>query len=164
MRQDESVKAHGVQTASPERKQTGWWAPLITPIGLALLGCLVLGFALRVWGVRFGLPQLYYWDEPTVVNRAMRFGTGDLNPHYFYYPALYMYVLFAATGVFFVAGRATGAFGSATDFAKTYFVEPTGVYMAARVTTALSTSWANATSTQPSAWWRHCCWRCPHCT
>ncbi len=126
-----------MQAASREQKRTGWRVPRITRIGAALLGCLVLALALRVWGVGFGLPQLYYWDEPTVVNRAMRFGTGDLNPHYFYYPTLYMYVLFAATGVFFVAGRVTGAFGSAQEFAKAYFVEPTGVYMAARVTTVL---------------------------
>lgn len=103
----------------------------------ALLACLVVALGLRVWGVRFGLPELYYWDEPTVVNRAMRFGTGDFNPHYFYYPALYMYVLFAASGGYFVFGKVFGIHAGATDFAKQYFIDPSGVYVTARLTTAL---------------------------
>jgi 4-amino-4-deoxy-L-arabinose transferase-like glycosyltransferase len=103
----------------------------------ALLACLILALALRVWGLRFGLPELYYWDEPTVVNRAMRFGTGDLNPHYFYYPALYMYVLFGASGGYFVFGKLLGIHAGATEFAKQYFVDPSGVYVTARLTTAL---------------------------
>jgi hypothetical protein len=96
-----------------------------------------LALALRVWGLRFGLPELYYWDEPTVVNRAMRFGTGDLNPHYFYYPALYMYVLFGASGGYFVFGKLFGIHAGATEFAKQYFIDPSGVYVTARLTTAL---------------------------
>jgi len=104
-------------------------------IGLA--ACLLLAFALRVYGVNFGLPHTYYWDEPTVVNRAVRFGSGDLNPHFFYYPAFYMYVLFLASGLYFVLGRLTGHFHSVQDFAVEYFVDPTGVYLTARITTAL---------------------------
>jgi len=103
----------------------------------AVAAVLVVALWLRVYGVTFGLPNLYYWDEPTVVNRAMRFGTGDLNPHDFYYPALYMYVLFAASGVYFVAGRLLGTFHGAQEFALRFFVDPTGVYLTARITTAL---------------------------
>jgi 4-amino-4-deoxy-L-arabinose transferase-like glycosyltransferase len=104
---------------------------------LLLAGVLLVSLALRVYGVGFGLPDLYYWDEPTVVNRAVRFGSGDLNPHYFYYPAFYKYVLFAVTGVYYVGGRLLGAFQGAEDFAAGYFTDPTGVYVAARLMTAL---------------------------
>ena len=79
-------------------------------IRVSLIGILLLAFFVRVWGNKFGLPQLYYWDEPTVVNRAIRFGSGDLNPHFFYYPALYMYVLFIVSGGYFVFGKLTGRF------------------------------------------------------
>jgi Dolichyl-phosphate-mannose-protein mannosyltransferase len=106
--------------------------------GGAILVVLVLvAFALRVWGVNFGLPYLYYWDEPTVVKRAVRFGGGDLNPHFFFYPALYMYVLCGVSGLYYGAARLTGHLASVQDFAVEFFTSPRGVYMCARVTTAL---------------------------
>ena len=101
-----------------------------------LLLCLLAAFFLRVYGVRFGLPYEYYWDEPTIVNRAVRFGSGDLNPHFFYYPAFYMYVLFVASGLTFVFGRLTGHYHNVQDFAAEYFLDPSRVYMTARFTTA----------------------------
>jgi 4-amino-4-deoxy-L-arabinose transferase-like glycosyltransferase len=103
----------------------------------SLMACSAAAFALRIYGVNFGLPYLYYWDEPTVMNRAVRFGSGDFNPHFFYYPALYMYVLFVVSGLYFAAGRLTGHLHSAQDFAAEYFITPTGVYTAARAATAL---------------------------
>jgi hypothetical protein len=105
---------------------------------VAVLAAIVLAaFAVRTYGVNLGLPFLYYWDEPTVVNRAVRFGSGDLNPHFFYYPALYMYVLFGACGLYYVGGRLLGQFTSSQDFAVDYFVRPSGVYTCARITTAI---------------------------
>ena len=44
--------------------------PVVT---LSLAAIVLAAFALRAYGVGFGLPHLYYWDEPTVVNRAVRF-------------------------------------------------------------------------------------------
>lgn len=101
-----------------------------------LVSILLLAFLIRIYGINFGLPNLYYWDEPTVVNRAVRFGSGDLNPHFFSYPALYMYVLFVLTGGVFLLGRATGHYHSAQDFAVEYVLDPSRVYLAARLLTA----------------------------
>lgn len=106
-------------------------------VWISMIGLLALAFVLRVYGANFGLPNLYYWDEPTVVQRAIRFGSGDLNPHFFYYPALYMYVLFAVSGFYFVFGKLTGHFGGVQDFAAEFFIDPSGVYLWARVATAL---------------------------
>ena len=103
---------------------------------LALLFVLLLAFIVRVYGIKFGLPYLYYWDEPTVVNRAVRFGSGDLNPHFYSYPAFYMYVLFVVTGFTFVFGRVTGHYHSVQDFGAEYFLDPTRVYLSARLATA----------------------------
>jgi putative flippase GtrA/4-amino-4-deoxy-L-arabinose transferase-like glycosyltransferase len=107
------------------------------PLAVTVLFLLAFALALRVYGIGFGLPQLYYWDEPAVVNRAVRFGSGDFNPHFFYYPALYMYVEFVVSGLYFMSQLLTGRLATVEDFAVQYFVDPTGVYLAARLTTAL---------------------------
>jgi 4-amino-4-deoxy-L-arabinose transferase-like glycosyltransferase len=104
-------------------------------IGLAIL--LVGALIFRLYGITFGLPHLYYWDEPTVVRRAIRFGSGDLNPHFFYYPALYMYVTAAVSGMVFVVGVLIGQFSGVQDFGSQFFVDPTAIYLAARAVTAL---------------------------
>ena len=62
--------------------------------------------------LRFGLPDLLYGDESSLVNHALGFGKGDLNPHWFEYPSLQMYVLFAIYALVFAAGRLTGAWQS----------------------------------------------------
>jgi 4-amino-4-deoxy-L-arabinose transferase-like glycosyltransferase len=59
-----------------------------------ILGCiLILGFAIRLYGNNFGLPMRLHPDEPFLVDSAYRMvQTGDLNPHWFYYPSLLMYI------------------------------------------------------------------------
>lgn len=94
-------------------------------------------FALRVAGNGFGLPDELNVDEAHFVPRAIRFGTGDLNPHFFLYPTLYMYMLFAAYAIYFVFGRVTGVFPSAEAFAIQYFDDPTAFYLIGRTMTAL---------------------------
>jgi hypothetical protein len=97
----------------------------------------VLAFGVRAYGINFGLPHVYYWDEPIVVNRAIRFGSGDLNPDFSWYGAFYMYVIFIVTGIYFVLGFLIGQFKSVQDFGAQYFVDPTGVYLVARLTTVV---------------------------
>lgn len=104
---------------------------------LVLSVSLVLAFVLRVWGANFGLPHLYAWDEPQVVTRAMRFASGDLNPHFFFYPALYMYILFLVNGLYFGVAYLIGVYHSAGEFAATLFMDPTNVYLVSRITTAV---------------------------
>lgn len=54
---------------------------------------LVIGFILRTYGNNFGLPMLFHPDEPTLINRAINIiETGDLNPHFFNYPSLLIYI------------------------------------------------------------------------
>src|SRR3954454_13121918 len=49
--------------------------------------------ALRVWGVANALPYVQHADEPKVVDAAVHMvKTGDLNPHWFLYPSLLMYL------------------------------------------------------------------------
>ncbi len=100
-------------------------------IWLFLIASLALG--LRLWGIWFGLPNLYHADEPIVVNHAMAFGVGDFNPHFFKIPPLVSYLLFGVYGLFFVVGKVLGFFPTAGDFALRFVQNPTPFYLLARI-------------------------------
>src|SRR5262249_29180766 len=96
---------------------------------LALLFILVVGLALRIWSASSGLRDLYHRDEPRIVERAVRFHQGDLNPRFFNWPSLYMYLLAGVYGVVFggAADGVAGAFGR----------DPALFYLVSRLVTAL---------------------------
>jgi len=102
---------------------------------LALGAVLVLALALRLWGLRYGLPWLFYFhDEPQIVLRALRFGTGDLNPHFFIWPGiLLLYGAFLAYGGWFALGRLAGWWSGKAGFAAAYFRDPSAFYLLARL-------------------------------
>ena len=82
-----------------------------------------------MWSVSYGLPDLYHPDEPRIVERAVRFHQGDLNPRFFNWPSLYMYVVAGVYGV---------VFGWSPDgVAGTFARNPGQFYVVARVLTAL---------------------------
>ncbi len=102
-------------------------------ITLALTAILLLGFALRIWGISFGLPDLYHADEPIVVNHALAYGSGDLHPHFFRIPPLTSYLLFLFYGLFFLAGKLSGVFYAPSDFERLFYSDPTAFYWIGRV-------------------------------
>ncbi|MFH1539510.1 MAG: glycosyltransferase family 39 protein [bacterium] len=106
------------------------------PLKFVLVVALIAGAALRFYGVDWGLPAELHIDETHFVPRAIKFGTGDLNPHFFLYPTLYMYMLFAAYAAYFVAGMVFGVFQGASDFAMQYFLDPSAFYIIGRSMTA----------------------------
>ncbi|MCL4486891.1 MAG: glycosyltransferase family 39 protein [Chloroflexi bacterium] len=81
-----------------------------------LLACVVLlGLALRMWGIDYGLPYTYGPDEPTYVTITLQmFRTGDLNPHWWYYPSLMFYLNAGAYIVYFLVGRLLGVLSYAS--------------------------------------------------
>src|SRR4051812_27292081 len=95
-----------------------------------------LGLALRLIGAAYGLPAIYNQDEVAIMNRAMALSQ-DLNPHNFLYPTLYFYTLFAWETLFFAAGRVFGLFPSLAAFQREFFVDPSRIYLAGRILTAL---------------------------
>jgi hypothetical protein len=97
-----------------------------------------IGLTLRLVGLRYGLPAVYNPDEVAIVSRALAFAKGDPNPHNFLYPTLYFYVLFAWVGLAAVWSTITGAVASFGDFQRQFFVDPTRVYVAARLLSALA--------------------------
>ena len=76
---------------------------------------MVLGFLLRVWGIKYGLPYLYHPDEPLTQNALSMLKTNDLNPHFFGYGSLFFYINAIAYWVYYLLGRMVGLFTSVTD-------------------------------------------------
>lgn len=99
---------------------------------------LAAALAIRLLGIKWGLPYVFYPDEAVIVNHAVAFGTGDLNPHYFIYPSLYMYIMFVIYGLIYTGGWLTGFFSSTTDFARLFFNDVTLFYLPGRLIAALS--------------------------
>ena len=90
---------------------------------------LALTLALRLWGVKQGLPYSYNSDEAThFVPRAIAFFSHDLNPRYFLNPPAYSYLLHIIFELWFGSGDAVR---------RAYAADPTGVFVVARVVAAL---------------------------
>jgi len=89
---------------------------------------------IRLRGVTWGLPYLYDPDEHFLVDPAVRFvTTGDLNPHWFVYPAsTVMYTLGLAFFVYWVVGHFVGWFPDLQSFGALFWTNPTSFYLIAR--------------------------------
>lgn len=95
-----------------------------------LAAVLVGGLALRLWGVRQGLPYAYNADEADhfVPHAIEMFEKGTLNPHYFANPPAFTYVLHFLFAV---------AYGGASGAEHAFAVHPEAVYTLARVAAAV---------------------------
>ena len=96
----------------------------------ALAFILQLAFVLRLMGIRFGL---YHPDEHLIVNHALTFGTGDLNPHMFYFPTFFLYLLFFVYGLFYLIGHVFGYFQNTDGFLNYYLSSPQVFYVIGRM-------------------------------
>ena len=97
---------------------------------LALVAICALALGLRLLGISYGLPAIYNPDETPILNRALTFAKGDLNPHNFVYPTLYFYLVFAWEGLFFVTARAVGLYDSLAAFQREFFIDPSRHFLA----------------------------------
>jgi 4-amino-4-deoxy-L-arabinose transferase-like glycosyltransferase len=97
----------------------------------------VIALALRVWGIGFGLPQLYHPDEPAHVLQALAIARGLPNGVTFANPPLYKYLLFAEYVVTYGIGWLTHLYSSPQDFVNRFRADPTLLYLIGRVTSAL---------------------------
>lgn len=96
---------------------------------LAVAGLLAGALALRLWGIKWGLPFTYNLDERRhFVPTAVGYFSGDLNPHYQLNPPGYSYVTAAVYALWFHSADAVRA---------TYANDPTEAFLVARVTSAV---------------------------
>ena len=89
---------------------------------------------IRLCGVEFGLPNIYHADETIVVNHALAYGTGDLNPHFFRIPPLISYIIFFEYGIYYLLGTIFGFFSSIVDFQNLFLEDPTSFFLIGRIT------------------------------
>ena len=80
---------------------------------LGLVLALLAAGLLRFWALPHGVPFSVQVDEPEVMVRAVRMmKSGDLNPHFFDYPTLYMYLQALVATARFLAGAMRGEWAS----------------------------------------------------
>ena len=96
--------------------------------------------ALRIYGIDWGLPEIY--EEAVPLTKAWKmwgWGEGnelDLNPHFFNYPTLVLYTQFIGQGLLYLGMRVAGAVGSVFDFQVLYIIDKTPFVLLARLITA----------------------------
>jgi hypothetical protein len=96
---------------------------------------------LRLNAVGLGHPFLTFQpDEDANALRAMRLAHGELNPLYFYYPALLWYLLAAVYRLAFWLGRELGLLSSWNEFMEFYRSDPTLFYAGRLLSVALGTA------------------------
>ncbi len=101
--------------------------------GLAALA--IAGFALRTVGRDFGLPLIPHPDEPGVLAVAARMlRDGTLDPDWFIYPTLYLYLILPLMGLSYISARSAGLVGDLTTISH---LEP-GFLLAARTVSAVA--------------------------
>ena len=114
----------------------GTWAAIRRRVrarpDLLLLGVLfTTALALRVWGTGFGLPVITHPDEPDATGLALRMlRDGRLDPRWFYYPTLYMYLLMPLFALRYVSLRGQGLVG---PLRQLHDLEPAFYLLARRV-------------------------------
>lgn len=95
----------------------------LTPGRLALAAILGGGLAIRLYGLRHGLPFIYHSDESQHFTRyAVEMFDGGLNPHYFQNPTDFTYLVHFAL-------RLRGF----DDIATQYLVDPSDIYETGRL-------------------------------
>jgi Dolichyl-phosphate-mannose-protein mannosyltransferase len=99
---------------------------------LALSAIVALALVLRLIGLRYGLPAVYNPDEVAIMNRALSFARGTLNPQNFLYPTFFFYVLFAWVGAYLGFIYVTGRVASIEALKRLLFTDPTAIYTAGR--------------------------------
>ena len=102
-------------------------------ISLGIITAIAL--ALRLWGIRFGLPYTYHIDEPFFISGALNLGTGIVGKQDAV-PGL-VNILFGEYGTFYVVGRMLKLFSSLSSFEQFYRSDPTAFYLLGRLTSAL---------------------------
>jgi hypothetical protein len=120
-RADGGARAFGVTAPA--------WRWLLAAVVLAAL-------VLRLPGLDAG-PGYANHDERIYVPKSIRYGGGDLNPHWFDNPPLMSYLMFVGQGVRYAAGRLSGTFASAADFRADFAADASAAFLTGRIVVVL---------------------------
>ena len=90
-------------------------------VAAALILILAVAFAVRLWGISFGLPHTEARpDERAIIDVTREFLSGNFTPYFFDYPWLYMWVLSALYLGYSVWGIIVGSFHSLAEFVASW--------------------------------------------
>jgi 4-amino-4-deoxy-L-arabinose transferase-like glycosyltransferase len=107
----------------------------------AIAALIVLAaFTMRVWGLRGGLPYVDHPDEPNPINYVVQMlRTGDLNPHFFQKPSLYVYMLLGVLSLHYRLGVQSGLYTGIDQMTVTTHIYTTvpGFFVWGRVLTVV---------------------------
>ena len=105
---------------------------------LLLRALVAFALAVRLWGLKFGLPVVYARpDELLLIGVVVEFFRGDPNPHFFEYPTLYLYVLAGVYCLFYARWMLAGWVRNSAAFAASFKVSFVPFFLAARATAAV---------------------------
>lgn len=90
-----------------------------------LWAIVIAGVLLRFWGIGFGLPYVYHPDEHNLTYHAFEAGANRLNPGWFEYPSLMMYLLGGLYLVYAGILSASGQIQSISELWTLYQNDPT---------------------------------------
>lgn len=77
---------------------------------------IIISIGFRVWGVHYDLPYIYHPDEPVSIEISQNmFVTGDLNPHFFGYSSLPLYINALAYFPYYYFGKLVNVFQTRND-------------------------------------------------
>jgi hypothetical protein len=102
----------------------------------ALTATVALALGLRLWGIQFGLPYLYHYDENFYVTDGLEVGAGKFSAPP-YTATGFSNLLFLEYATVYVIGKVTGLFTTAQDLEAFYRTDPSLFYLLGRLTTAL---------------------------
>jgi hypothetical protein len=104
----------------------------VTFLLLAVIG---LALGLRVWGIGFGLPYDFTYDEPHEILRAFKLGAGEY--HWGGGKGGLYYLLFMEYSLIYAVWWMTGRVADTQAFALQVLQDPSIFYLAGRLTVAL---------------------------
>ncbi|MFH1078815.1 MAG: glycosyltransferase family 39 protein [Pseudomonadota bacterium] len=105
---------------------------------MKICSIIMLGTALRLWGISWGLPFGYNPDENLILLIVMNFFTGDYDPHAFMYPTFFMYIVFSMLSFLHFLLNGLTLFNITVDDPITLFLsDPTFFYILARSVSAV---------------------------
>ncbi|MDD5156316.1 MAG: hypothetical protein PHF11_07550, partial [Candidatus Omnitrophica bacterium] len=98
----------------------------------------LLALSLRFAGIRYGLPDLSHPDETRVILDTLSMGHRmSLLPERPDYALLYRYFLLFLFGAYFMIGKISGIFKGTLDFALSFMINASPIYLLARSVSVL---------------------------
>jgi len=92
----------------------------------------------RLWGINFGLPHIYFGDEGYLIYWAFYSGSHALRPPYYLYAPLIPMILLVEFTSYYLGGYILGVFSSTSGFYISHLADPTILYLIGRVTMAIA--------------------------